>query len=582
MGTCGQRKQKGVEQMKPERPRAFFCAELFLVIAVFLVASGGSFAAEPVPVHAVAGQGTERINPDGPVRVRGVVTGVFVGEEGLDGFFIQGREPAPDGLPSGLFVYAPDLGKEAARELEPGRVVRLTGWADEYRGRPQLEGLRRMELLGEKEPRVHPLRLPLRDPERLEGVLVRARQELTVTGNSDLARYGSLELAAGGRAYRKRGFRPGEGPDNPARQGLRIVLDDGRYSRGPEPVPYLSGEGTRRVGSRVEKGLTGVFSRAFDHPRIHPTRSPEFREANPRPEPLPEPEGKAVRVAVLNTDSYFLTLGERGADSERELRRQRAKLLAGARRLAADVLVLLELENEDRVARDFRRRLARATGDPWRLARSRASPSGVIRIAMAYRSDRMELLGTAMRDRGEIHDRPPLVAAFRPRNGGEPFAVAGVHFKSKRDCPDGAAEGANCWNRRRVRQARALHGFLRKWRHERDGIPVLVAGDLNAYAAEDPVRVLEEAGWTDLIAARLPRPERVTYVYRGESGRLDYLLARDGLAERVEAVFTHSINAEEPPFLEYDRGGPGGRHLSDGPFRCSDHDPVAADISLGE
>lgn len=286
-----------------------------------------------------------------------------------------------------------------------------------------------------------------------------------------------------------------------------------------------------------------------------------------------------MRVAALNTDSYFLSLGERGADSEAELRRQRAKLLAGVERLSADVLVLLELENKDRVARDFQRRLARSTGHSWRLVRPSGSPDGVIRIAMAYRADRVTHVGRAIRDGREVHDRPPLVAAFRPRAGGAPFAVAGVHFKSKSDCPEWADAGANCWNRRRARQARALAGFLREWRRDGEGAPVLIAGDLNAYGAEDPVRVLEGAGWTDLMASRLPWRKRSTYVYDGESGRLDYLLARPGLAERVEAVRIHSINADEPAFLEYNRGGPGGRHLSESPFRCSDHDPVAADIS---
>ena len=564
----------------PAKHGKLFCVWLFLLLGLVLSSSGLGFAAQILPVHAIAGQGVDRINADGPVHVRGVVSGVFPGERGLNGFFIQGEEPAPDGLPSGLFVYAPEMDKEILRSLRPGRVVRLTGWSGEYRGRPQLERLQRVELLGREETRTYPMRLPLQDPERLEGVLVRTQSELTVTGNRDLARYGSLELAAGGRAFRESSFETGEGPANPRRKGLRIVLDDGRYSSGPEPVPYLNNAGTRRVGCRVEKGLTGVFSRAFHNSRIHPTHPPRFREANPRPAPLPEPGKDIVRVAVLNTDSYFLTLGERGADSEAELRRQRAKLLAAAERLSADLIVLLELENEDQVARDFRRRLARSTGNPWRLVRPQGSPSGVIRISMAYRRDRVRQIGLAVRDNRGIHDRSPLVAAFRPREGGEPFAVAGVHFKSKSDCPEGSERKEGCWNRRRVRQARAVIDFLHEWSLDGESMPVLVSGDLNSYGAESPVRVLEQAGWTDLIASQLPWSERYTYVYKGESGYLDYLLASSGLTTRVEAIYTYAINADEPPFLEYDKGGPGGGYLSDSPFRCSDHDPVAADISL--
>ena len=552
----------------------FICAA-----AVFYPSSGA--AARSVEVHEVAGQGVQRIPEGERVTVRGVVSAAYPGDSGLNGFFLQGRDPAPDGKPSGLFVYAPELEGGKAEAVEPGKLLELTGYTGMFHGRPQLEGLQKIRLLGDRRVEPYPVRMPLRDPRRLEGVLVRLEQELTVTDNRALAKYGSLELAAGGRAFRKTNFLPGEGPEDPSGRGGRIILDDGSYTGGPEPIPYLSGEKTRRVGARIEKGLVGIITRAFQQLRIHPAEQPRFERVNPRPGPLPEPDPDAVRVAVINADSYFLSLGERGARSRRQLRIQRSKLLALATGLKADLLVLLEMENRDGAAQDLVRRLRGESGNAWRLLRAGNPGDDAIRISLAYREDRVRPVAEAARDGRGVHTRPPLLAAFRPRGGGETFAVAAAHFKSKGNCPEGRdpeREGG-CWNRLRTRQARALAGFIDSWR-EKNHVPVLVAGDLNAYGAEAPLGALRRAGFLDLLRKRVPWRDRYTYVYSGESGYLDHLLARPELAEAAKEVFTHAVNADEPPFLGYDQSGPAGRHYPDSPYRSSDHDPVAVDLGL--
>ncbi len=557
---------------------------LLLILWLALFNAGGTPAEEPerVAVHALAGQGGQEIPEGEQVTTLGVVTGSFLEDCGLDGFFLQGLNPAPDGKPSGLFVYLPDASEEEANKLEPGRLVWLQGRKGEFKGRPQLQQVQKLDFLGSREVDTHSVSLPLSDPHRLEGVRLRLEQELTVTGNKDLARYGSLELAVGGRAFRPSNFPPGEGPENPRRQDKRIILDDGCYSRNPEPIPYLSREGTRRVGARVESGLTGILTHAFQAWRIHPVQPPAFERANPRPDPLQMPGENAVRVAAFNAENYFLSLGERGAENKRQLRLQRQKLYAAVQKLKADVLALVEMENDTRVPKDFIRGLREKTQQPWRLVDKQDPGKDVIKVSLAYREDRVQLKGEARRDRREVHDRSPLLAAFRPTDGGEPFSVAAVHFKSKIDCPqegkDSDTAGTGCWNQRRMQQARALTEFIEHWRGEMDGPPVLVAGDLNAYGDEDPMEVLRKSGKRDLMAKYLPWRERYTYVYQAESGYLDHLWAGPELVPRVKEVYSPPINADEPPFLEYGHGGPQGRHLEADPYRASDHDPVVVDL----
>ncbi len=556
-------------------------ATLLLIAAVPPAAgTGGPCAGAPEKaVHELSGQAVERRAPKRPVTVDGVVTATFLGEDELGGFFLQGADVAPDGMPAGLFVYAPDLAPAKREKVEAGARVRLRGRPGSHHGRPQLEGTEMLARCGEAEPQRLAIEWPPPDRERLEGVWVGIETPLVVTGNHELARYGSLELAPHRRAFRPTNFRSGDGPEDPDRAEERLILDDGSYRGRPDPIPHVDGDGSRRVGTRIED-LTGVVSHAFDAWRLHPTEKPDFQSDNPRPDPLPDPAGGAIRIAAFNVENYFLTLGQRGAANARELAIQRAKLLAAARQLRADLLVLVEMENRPDAPEDFVTRLAEATGQPWRLARGGDTGSDAIKVSLAYRADRLEPVTEVARDSREVHHRPPPVAGFQPLGGGDPFGVAGIHFKAKVGCPDrgDVDRGQGCWNLRRTEQAQALADYLQQWRSRKRQLPVLIAGDLNAYGGEDPARALAEAGKVDLLAEHVPWESRYTYVFRGESGYLDHLQAHPRLAERVAAVHTHPINADEPRHLEFDSDFVRGEWVRDDAYRSSDHDPIAVDL----
>jgi predicted extracellular nuclease len=95
----------------------------------------------------------------------------------------------------------------------------------------------------------------------------------------------------------------------------------------------------------------------------------------------------------------------------------------------------------------------------------------------------------------------------------------------------------------------------------------VLLGDFNAYAMEDPIRTLHDAGWRDAFAvAKVERP--YSYVYNGMSGRLDHALLSPGMAARLRGAAEWHTNADEADDLGYrDRNEPG-------PWRSSDHDPL--------
>ncbi|EWG99760.1 ExeM/NucH family extracellular endonuclease, partial [Halomonas sp. BC04] len=395
---------------------------------------------------------------------------------------------------------------------------------------------------------------------------------LTVTGNYELARYGSLRVAA------ERLFRPTNTPGDTQQRDV-LMLDDGSYRAFPSPIPYLDANGTRRVGSTI-KGLTGVLAHAFDAYRLHPTLEPRFEDANPRPGPLPEP-GERLRVATFNVENYFITLGQRGAADAEELERQRAKLAAAVDGLQADILALVEVENDPRALADLVEQLSERTGVRYRAVGGSANRgSDAIKLALIYRPDRVEAVSELYADNSPTHHRPPLAAFFRSRDGGPAFGVVTAHFKSKTGCPPRGDidRGQGCWNQRRVEQAQAMNGFLDRLAAAEGHERLLLTGDLNAYGAEDPIRTLTDAGLVDLMARELPPEHRYSYVFRGESGYLDHAMASPELAAAAAEVRPWPINADEPVFLGYDGPDNAAPYFQPDPFRSSDHDPIAVDL----
>lgn len=522
--------------------------------------------AQLTPLQAIKGIGRPAIPADQHVTVEGTVSGVFLGEDRLGGFYIQSEGPA---APIGIFVYAPRVPSAYARLIEPGNHLQITARTGRFREQIQLEQVQALRLCRRGMPpqplALHLYGAPPTPLARLEGLLITLPQVLTVSGNHELGRYGSLTLSTDGRLFRGRDAGPA---------ATVLILDDGSYRASPWPTPYVDEAGTRRVGSTVD-GVTGVLAYAFDAYRLHPTAAIRFRDDNPRPPPLPAP-GERLRVAVFNVENYFVTVGARGARDLAALERQRGKLAAAIGGLQADILALIEIENDRRALADLVEQVADRTGIRYSLLDGPVDAgSDAIKVALIYRAERIQALGAATADNHPIHNRPPVAALFQHDSRADPLAVVAVHFKSKTRCPPSGDvdRGQGCWNELRTEQARRLAVFLDQLRRDYRTDRLLIAGDLNAYGDEDPVAVMRSAGYRDLIEEMLPPERRYTYVYRGESGYLDHVLVTPALRTEVEELRIWHINADEPAMLGYTFD-----QEAHGPYRASDHDPVVVDL----
>lgn len=456
--------------------------------------------------------------------------------------------------------------------------------------------------------------------ERFEGMLVRIDVPMTASQNFFQGRYGQVTLGAGSRLVKPTNLYPAGSPDALAladeNARRRLILDDGTSAQNPNPTPYFAADNTLRAGDTLPAGLTGVIdyglatnlTDGISDYKIHPTQPVSFTRANARTA-APAAVGGNIRVGSFNVLNYFTTLDAsgsagcypsytrsdcRGADSAEEFTRQRNKIIPAILGLNADVVGLMEIENNGQTAVQNLVSGLNAVAGAGTWA-SIGLPSGgtgtdAIRVAMIYKPARVSLVGGALSDTNSIHNRPPLAQTFAAANG-EKFSVVVNHFKSKGSCPSGSGadadqgDGQGCWNDLRTQQAQALAGFIAS-----NLVPVdpdvVVVGDLNAYGKEDPILELTSLGFADQIA-RFDPLGGYSYVFDGEAGYLDHALASASLAAQVAGATHWRINADEPSVIDYNTEFKQPACATCGPdyysatvYRSSDHDPVLLGLSL--
>ena len=216
--------------------------------------------------------------------------------------------------------------------------------------------------------------------------------------------------------------------------------------------------------------------------------------------------------------------------------------------------------------------------------------SDAIKVVMIYKPARVSRVGASVSDPNPVHNRPPLAQTFAAP-GGQQFTLVVNHLKSK-TC--GGATGADadqgdlqgCFNATRVQQARQTRAFVASLFPPGQLPPVLLVGDFNAYAQEDPIAELTSNGYVDEVGRF--NAFGYSYVFDGAAGRLDQALSSPGLSTRVTRALEWHINADEPEIIDYnlENRQPACATCSPDfytatPYRASDHDPVVIGIGFG-
>ncbi|MBU9313525.1 ExeM/NucH family extracellular endonuclease [Burkholderia multivorans] len=580
-------------------------APALAVTAAPLSANCGGSA---TPIADIQGPGAPSPLAGQNVSIEAVVTADFGGTDGFGGFFVQQADPQrrnQPGVSEGLFVYAPKARAKA------GDLVHVTGKVEEKYGQTQLTLSGAIAVCANGQT-VTPatLTLPVDSPNAFaayEGMLVRLPQTLTVTDNYELGRYGSVLLSNGRLRTPTSVVPPSQAQSQiDANARNRLILDDGSNKQNPASVPYpapqLSAANTLRTGYTV-RDVQGVLEVRYGAWRVQPVpgaAAPTFdARANPRTNaPARDPHAN-LRVASFNVLNYFNGNGlgggfddpnNRGAKTYQEFQRQEAKIVSALKALDADVIGLMEIQNNGYGELSAVRQLAAKLGGAWRVVDPGTSRLGgdAIAVAMIYDSRKVEPVGRAATLAIDDKNRQPLAQSFRRIGGKQALTIVVNHLKSK-NCPDATnddldqGDGQGCWNPTRTRAAAKLADWLTGTPTGVAGQGVLLIGDFNSYTYEDPIRLLESRGYRNLVS-RWIGANAYSYVYNGEAGYLDHALASLPLASHVKAVHEWHINADEPVALQYTLAYKSAEqqqtYYAPDAYRSSDHDPVLIDIAL--
>ncbi|WP_394193247.1 ExeM/NucH family extracellular endonuclease [Pseudoalteromonas atlantica] len=562
-------------------------------------------------INAIQGEGGDSPLINQEVELEGVVTADFQSDEQLNGFFISSLEADVDtnALTSeGVFVYFSDT------DVAVGDHVRVKGSVAEYYNATQIGDVSQVEICASGlTTAATKISLPVADVadlEAFEGMLITLEQALVVTNNYGLGRYGEVDLATE-RLYQGTQIAlPGEAANavEAENQKKQILLDDGSTKQNLDPISYpgvgLDAYNTLRLGDSVNT-ITGVLGYSFDRYRIHPTVQPEFTATNPRTEAPALHSDANLRIASFNVLNYFNGDGQgggfptsRGADSEQELIRQEAKLVNAITALNADVIGLMEIENDGFGELSAVASLVAALNDAdstneYAFVDFNMNQIGTdaITTALIYRSNMIKEVGTAATTSEypfDYSNRAPIAQSFEALSSGEVFTVAVAHLKSKGGCS--SAEGNNadqgdgqaCWNEIRVAGANSFADWLDTKPTGVEDEDIILVGDLNAYAMEDPIRALADKGYKNVVAEVDGDTQGYSYSFSGRLGSLDHAVATQSLLDKVVAATDWHINADEPISLDYNVEYKSDTQVaslySDNAYRASDHDPVLIDI----
>lgn len=594
------------------------------------------------PVNMIQGNGASSELVGNTLGTAGIATSLITDDDALNGFFVQDDGSNDDGNPDtseGLYVFCGDVCPDA---LATGDAVDLQGTVVEFFDMTQLDvtaGSITVVSTGNGLPAATPIALgagAVSDAatyESVEGMVVEFPETLAVSEYFQLARFGSVVLTSTERPSQFTDVNP---PSVAGYQAYladldtrRIVLDDDNNDQNDRTTLPLDNEAYAwpdlglsttnffRGGDTVNN-LTGVIDWSFGEWRIRPIDgvSNTFAATNPRPSTVPD-VGGSMTVATFNVLNYFTTLDTpgatcgpladdcRGAHSAAELVRQRDKIVAAMVALDADVLGLIEIENDAGAATaDLVAALNAATSPgQYDYIDTGAYGTDPIKQAFIYQPATVtpvgdfvlldSLVAPAFND---DKNRPALIQTFEEIATGGIVNIAVNHLKSKgSDCddlgdPDLNDGQANC-NQTRTTAAIALINYMMSDPTGSGDADNLIIGDLNAYALEDPITALAGAGYVDLVS-RYGGDEAYTFVFDGQIGSLDYALSNSALTPQVTGAASWNINADEIGLFDYNddiqdaneasferKSGALPIYAPDA-FRSSDHDPVLVGLDL--
>jgi predicted extracellular nuclease len=571
-------------QMFKHRVKTLFLLALFGVM-IGLNPGIVQVAAYDNPDHTIMEiQGDGFVSPfEGQyVDTYGVVTADYQ-DEPSHGFFVQ--DVAGDGNPAtsdGLYV-------KYGWDVNVGDYVQLSGKVSEYYGLTEMYKPY-ITIISSNNPLPEPVELnpPCDDYdsdvyyEALEGMLVSAGRLRAVAGTDP---YGETACVRSDLGI-KRVFQ-----DDPAGTGEIIFIDEGGGC-------YVNA----RTGNTIT-GLVGPLDYTYDEYKVLPSADnpPEVLSTEWAESDWIYLKGLSwgFTVATYNMYNLFDEFDDPGKDDtpyyyppelvELTLSKH-AHAIKDILRLP-DLVAVQEVEN---IAILERLTETEPIKGIYGAVLIDGPDARGIDVGLLYRLDRIEILSAEARqtctDLGDAYgpgtdpnfpceegfnplfSRPPLVVHLRTivnswwcryRSGTDLWVIIN-HFKSKGEYAPYYADPEP----RRIQQAEWVNSLVDEIQDCNRYAKVMVLGDLNSFATEAPVHTLEDGGLRNLIYG-VQKSSRYSYIYRGVSEVLDYIMVSQSLRWRfIRARYVH-FNVDFPYHFWADDPTTGIRSSDHDVFMCS-------------
>ncbi|WP_196158301.1 ExeM/NucH family extracellular endonuclease [Reinekea sp. G2M2-21] len=569
------------------------------------------------------------------------------------GFFLQEEDSDMDADPStseGIFVY------DFANAVASGDLVRLVGQVAEFNGITQIKDLDTLTVCSSGHPLPTPtsLTFPLTSLDQLEAV-----EGMGVTIDTPMVvsdfygtgygfiNYGQF-VASSKLHYQPTTLAaPSVESYNNAITAFKldsILIDDGVAASNPDVIPFPTAAGYSntnyfRVGFELSN-LAGVVH-GYDNGStklpysLIPSTSPTFiptAKYDRTLEPYIDGSENLVIASmnVLNLfngieneadETFFPTLTEeknktfgdyRGANSAEDYAIQLSKIVAAISAMDADIVGLMEIENDGFGEKSSIKALTDALNAEVAVENEYAFVNAgekigddAIAVGLLYRKNVLSPVGTTvildsanspLDENNEplfldTKNRPSLIQTLKHHESDQAITIAVNHLKSKgSNCnalsdPDLGDGAGNC-NITRSRAAQALATFLSDNPTGVETNNIIMVGDFNSYAKEDPIVALETAGFTNLKDTDKSTEEiPFSYSYSGLLGSLDYIIGSEAMTENLLSIDAWHINSIESDVLDYDTTlDPYEKNdtyaSADDPYYSSDHDPIVAAFYL--
>jgi predicted extracellular nuclease len=630
-------------------------------------------------ISAIQGEGAESARVKQSVLVEARVT---AWAPDLRMFWIQDERADRDGndlTSEGIAVYYGSADASPVNAASLGDIVRFQATVSEYKANnqssgslTQLSGISGFTVVADgtaadiEAPDLVTLPVATASTlERYEGMLVEvtsASAKMVAADTYTFGRYGEIAFYADEVPEQ---FTQDNLPDAQANAAYldllarsSIQLEDRSSAQNPSLEMLSAGSMIERNGAALSAAnfvrvgdstasLTGILSfdrGVYELQPVEPVNlSGATRPLAPNEAAINATGTAEIRVASFNVLNYFTSLQRdnttadnfttpvatvhepRGANTEAEFARQQAKLVEAITGTGADVLGLMEMQNNgfgegsaiDSLVDALNAKAGAGAyayiSAPYADDNGAGEPTAggdAIMVAIIYKTATVKPLGQAATPDKALYsafatgNRPPVAQTFSYLNDEtRQFTLVVNHFKSKGDgtakYPGDAdsGDGQGAFNATRLEAAVQLSQWLATNPTGASDGDYLLVGDLNSYAKEDPVRFLtgeqfdatKSYGGYDLPAAGealaggytlLGGTDTYSYVFDGLRGSLDHALASTKLNAEVTGVDHWHINADEQITLDYNTEFEKTDLFEPNAYRSSDHDPVIVGLRL--